>query len=330
MAAHRRLTVSLVVTGDVGREIDGMRRALGAAALERIPPHITLVPPVNVREDNLDQAATVVREAAQRSRPMRLELEPPATFWPATPVVYLPVSGDTGELSELNDLRTALLAGPLATPSGRRQEREYVPHVTLDQSIDPQRIDAVLQALSAYRAAVTIEQVTLLEFQETHRRWHTLSSPTLGRPRVVGRGGFEVELAVSSLLDPAAESFQQQEWAGYTRTAYGDDSRDEPFAITARIGGEIAGTATGQLRSDYCRLANLIVAAPWRSHGVGSHLLAAVEQLAREHRTAVVRLETRTGGRAEQFYLRHGYEEVVLLPRWRRGHDFAVLERAIG
>jgi 2'-5' RNA ligase/GNAT superfamily N-acetyltransferase len=321
------LTVSLILTGDIALEVDGMRRALGAAALDRIPPHVTLVPPVNVREENVDEAVEVVRLAGQHSQPLRLELGPPATFFPLTPVVYLAVGGDVGRLVEL---RQALLTGPLETPAGRKPERDYVPHVTLDQNIEPGRIEGALETLADYRAAVTIERVTILEFQETLARWHPLSSATLGRPIVAGRGGLEIELSVASMLDPAARRFQDREWAQYSREAYGDEvAIDEPFAITARVGGEIAGSATGQLRGRLCHLAILIVAPQWRSHGIGSHLLKAVEQLAREHGAETVRLETRAGGPAEGMYRERGYEPAAVLPAWREGRDFVMMERRL-
>lgn len=303
-----------------------MRRGLGAAALERIAPHVTVVPPVNVRDDGLDQATAVLRQAARDSGPLRLHLGPPRTFWPASPVVYLAVGGD---VEELRTLRQAMLVPPLDTSAGRRAEREYVPHVTLDQSIEVSRIDPAIETLSAYRASVTIEQLTLLRFEETERAWLPFASAALGRPRTVGRGGLEIELSFADMLEPEADRFQAREWSQYAIETYGDERGEETFAITARIGGEIAGTATGQLRSDYCRLANLMVAAHLRSHGVGSQLLRATEQVAREHNIYVVRLETRAGGAAERFYAERGYVVAGTLARWRRGHDFSIMERSL-
>ncbi len=52
----RRLGVALLIPAPLDREIDGLRRAVGDGALGRIPPHLTLVPPVNVREDRLGEA----------------------------------------------------------------------------------------------------------------------------------------------------------------------------------------------------------------------------------------------------------------------------------
>lgn len=304
-----------------------MRRALGAASLERIAPHITLVPPVNVPEAEIDAVADLARLAAQRSHPLRLELGGPATFFPVTPVLYLTVGGDVDAVA---DLRADLSTGPLAAPVQREASHTFVPHVTLDQNIAPHRIDGAIESLAHYRTEVTMERVTVLEFQETSRHWTPLSSHTLGRPRVVGRGGLEVELAVASMLDPAAARFQQREWAQYSREAYGDDvAIDEPFAVVARVRGEIAGTATGELRGRLCHLGLFVVAPQWRSQGIGSQILRTVEQLAREGGAEVVRLETRAGGPAEELYRARGYEVVAPLPGWREGRDFVVMDRRL-
>src|SRR5687767_10146098 len=56
-----RLGVALLLTGQLGHEVDGLRRALGDGALGRIPPHLTLVPPVNVRDDRMADALAVLR-----------------------------------------------------------------------------------------------------------------------------------------------------------------------------------------------------------------------------------------------------------------------------
>ena len=324
MPPRRRFTVSLVLTGDVAREIDGIRRGLGAAALERIAPHVTLVPPVNVREDRVDEACALVGEAAHDTAPLHLELGPPRSFFPAAPVVFLEVGGDLGPVGEL---RARLLDGPLVPPHGR-EERPFVPHVTLDQRIEPERIPAVLETLSAYRRAVTIEEVTILEFDEGQRRWAVLSQFRFERPRIVGRGGLEVELETGPRLAPAAARFQRAEWQGYLEASYGEGTPpDEPFAITARVGGEIVGTATGELRRDCCHLGILVVSPEWRSQGVGSHLMRAVERLATERGAPLVRLEVRRHGPAERFYRERGFLPVATLPSWREGHDFTLMMR---
>ena len=89
----RRLGVALLIPPPFDREVDALRRACDDGGLGRIPAHCTLVPPVNVREDALDDALRVLRQAAAATSPFAVQLGPPASFLPDNPTLYLSVSG---------------------------------------------------------------------------------------------------------------------------------------------------------------------------------------------------------------------------------------------
>jgi 2'-5' RNA ligase/predicted N-acetyltransferase YhbS len=322
---RHRFAVALVVTGRVAGEIDGLRRALGARSLERIQPHVTLIPPRNVKEEDSEDVMVLLRAAGRTSAPISVELGPPATFWPMNPVLYLSVSGDVAEIAEL---RERLCTGPLAPPAGRRQP-PFVPHATLDQRIDPEKIEPALSLLGNYRAPFTFERVTLLE-QDGQQHWRAVADVSLGRPAVVGRGGLELELAVSERSDPTTERFADDEWESNALGRLGRQSdSDRPFVVTARREGEPVGVAEGYTRGRVCHLSGLIVAAAVRGEGIGSQILRTVERLGRERGCDRVRLMTVLGGRAESFYAQRGYEVTVNLPVWRNEEDFVVMERRL-
>lgn len=172
---------ALVVSGRVGREVDDLRCRLGAASLERIPPHITLASPVDVELQELAEAERLLGAAAAASRPLTLGLGPAATFWPGAPVVFLEVTGDPGTLGALAELHELLSAAPLAAPAGAgRRERPFVPHVTLDQRALPASIPAALESLSSYRAVVTLSKVSLLQHEREEKLWRQLAEAPLG------------------------------------------------------------------------------------------------------------------------------------------------------
>lgn len=129
-------------------EVDGLRRALGDPALDRVPPHLTLVPPVNVREDELAEALALVREAAASTRPLTLELGPVQSFLPVTPVVYLAVGGPSSGM--VHRLQELVLAGPLH----RDLHHPFVPHVTVADDLAEERIPAAMKALAGYRRVI--------------------------------------------------------------------------------------------------------------------------------------------------------------------------------
>lgn len=318
-----------MITGRLADEIDGLRRALGSSELERIAPHCTVVPPVNVAEADIGHACALLRSAAARSGPLRVRLGPPATFYPPNPVCYLQVTGDVEGLAAL---REGLQAGPLAPPAGRPR-RPFVPHVTIRQKMDPELIESALGLLSHFEAFHCFELVTLIEFDQAPRRWGVLADALLGPPHVAGRGGLEVELTTSGGLDPETRDWIADAWEQYSRATCGEDvEAEKEFAVTARVRGEpgIAGVAEGQIRRHICRLDRLIVAPESRGHGIGSHLLRAVTRLAAEHHCDRIRLETMAGGESEAFYRDRGYVFVARLPLWRAERDFVVLERPIG
>lgn len=287
-----RLGVALLLPEPVRAEVDGLRRALGDPTLPRIPPHLTLVPPVNVREDRLPDALAVLRDAAAATRPLRLRLGPPATFLPANPTIYLEVAGDLA-------VRDRVFREPLA----RALTWPFVPHVTIADDIDPERIPAALAALADYTAEITVDRVHLLE-EGPGRTWAPIADAPFAAPAVIGRGGLPLEIAVAERLDPEAAAFEGAQWGERAGT---------PVALTARRDGAVVGVAVGRADLDkgLAHLSSLIVDAEVRRQGVGSHLLAAFESWAAEHGCTRLRLRTPKGEPAVDFYLDRGWHPTV-------------------
>lgn len=293
---RRRLGVVLLVPGTVAVEVDGLRRACGDDALGRVAPHLTLVPPVNVRDDRARDALDVVRAAAAAARPFTVTLGPPATFAPASPVLYLAVS--PGEA--VGALRDAVFTGPLRRPL----TYDFVSHVTLSEEMTPDaRLRAAVDALAGYTRDVTFDRVHVME--EHGRVWEPIGEFRLAAPAVVARGGLELRLEVASVLPAEARAFEAREWplvAGVgTRHA---------LAITAWRGGDVVGTATGWTRGGVGWLESLVVGAGARGEGVGSHLLAAFESECAARgvtRLAVEAVEAVEGSDAIAFYAGRGW-----------------------
>jgi 2'-5' RNA ligase/GNAT superfamily N-acetyltransferase len=311
-----RLGVALLLPQPLADEVDGLRRALDDPVLGRVPPHLTLVPPVNVAERDIGEALDVLRSAAAASSPFTLRLGPPATFWPDSPVVHLPAGGD---LAALDRLRALVFRPPLARPL----TWPFVPHVTLADDAAPERIEAAVTALASYRSEVRFERVHLLQ-EGLGRSWTVAADAELRAPAIVGRGGLPVEMSVSEHVDPVVASWAESAWAAH------DPELDSRFAITARREGGVVGLAEGVRRGETCELRRLIVDDAVRGQGIGSHLLAAVESLAAERGCRVCRLRVPVGSTAEGFYRNRGWAGVGTLPDWRRGRDFVRMERRLG
>ena len=244
-----RLGVALLRPEPVRTEIDGLRRALGDPTLPRIPPHLTLVPPVNVREDRMVDALAVLRAAAATTRPLHLVLGPPATFLPVNPTVYLDVAGD---VDALHALRDRVFRAPLE----RTLTWPFVPHVTIADDLDAGRIPAALDALADYTAEIAVDRVHLLQ-EQPGRSWEPIADAPFAPPAVIGRGGLPVELTVTECLDPEAAALDP----------------DVRVAVTARRDGRVVGTAGGWVAVD----------PDHRDEGIEDHLRARFWHEMEEH-----------------------------------------------
>ena len=173
---RHRLGVVLLVPEPWATEVDGIRRALGDGALGRIPSHLTLVPPVNVREDDLPVAFDVVHRAAAACPVLELTLGPVASFAPVNPVAYLQVAGPPAPMAQLVGLKDGLHAGPLDRP----EDWPFVPHVTVADGLPEDRLTAAQLALSALSVDVAFERVTVLA-EQPGRVWIPVADAALAR-----------------------------------------------------------------------------------------------------------------------------------------------------
>jgi 2'-5' RNA ligase/GNAT superfamily N-acetyltransferase len=319
--------VALLIPPPVSVEIDALRRAVGIDDVTRIPPHVTLVPPVNVREDEIGAALDVLRGAASSSHVLRLELGPVTSFAPVSPTIHLAVGG---ELDALRRLRDAVFTPPLR----RTLTHDWVPHVTLVE--ESAHIDAAVQALAGYRTEVVLDRVHLLEERRRDdgtREWQRRADAPLGRrPAVIGRGGLELELVTSGVLAPDASAWLVDRWDDFEVERFDRVLPSViPVAVVARREGRIVAAADGEVRPTTAEayLAHLIVANDVRGEGVGAHVLAAFGSAAAEHGATYVTLRTEADGRSRPFYERLGFTEWYRMPQWRAGRDFVQMRRGL-
>jgi 2'-5' RNA ligase/GNAT superfamily N-acetyltransferase len=264
---RRRLGVALVLDPPIADEVDGLRRALGDPGLGRVPPHLTLVPPVNVRAADLPAALSRLRRAAARvAGPLRVTLGPATSFLPANPVLYLAVGG---ELGALRTLRDAVFAPPFERPLSW----PWVPHVTIADGVAPERVVAGVAALDRYARVIDVDRVVLLE-EGSARTWTPVADAALGPPRIVGRGGLTLELTQSRMIDPEAVGLVGECDPSAAAGPF------HPIFITARREGRVTGLAAAWTDPLGGRV-SVVVGAAVRGEGVGTHLLAHVEDAAR-------------------------------------------------
>ncbi len=289
---RRRLGVVLLVPAPVAHEVDGLRRALDDGSWQKVAPHITLVPPINVREDELGAALAVVRAAAASTDVLTLDLGPVETFLPVNPVVFLAVGGPS--LPTVHALPAALGDGPLARPP----THEFVPHVTVAENLAEERIPGAMAALSGYRhTIVKIRHLHVLEEvrdEEDQRVWRPLMGVAFGPPAVVGRGGLETVIEVHDRVPPDAG-------------ALGAERGPADVVLVARRAEVVVGLLGGRVRGAKAWLEWVEVDPGVEGEGVGTQLLAAYESVAADRGAERMYARADPGARAESFLAGRGW-----------------------
>ena len=122
---------------------------------------------------------------------------------------------------------------------------------------------AALAALGGVWSTLEVDAVTLLRLDRfgDATRWLPIAAYGLGGPLVRGRGGLEIELYRSAVVDPETEAVL--------------GGRVDPvppgavrWSVTARVGGIVVGAACGFVRGGAVSLDTLVVDP--RTPGSGS------------------------------------------------------------
>lgn len=273
MAGRSRYLVALLFEAGLEAEVNGLRRALGSSQLQRIPPHITLVPPTNVSATDDASVMRIVVDAAAVRAPFEVELGPPATFSDNRSVLFLSVRDGQ---AALEGVREELLKGPFA--DRREVGREFVPHVTLYSGREPKEAETLLEALASFRESTTIGDIALLQQDElsSSRPWSVVCRVDLGTAAELDRAGGRIVLSSGS----AAAAWMRGLYALWGIEA--DDRHDvvSPTSCALAFDGDaVVAAATFSVAAFRAELCSFAVKPSVRRLGIGSTMLRYLEQL---------------------------------------------------
>jgi 2'-5' RNA ligase len=281
---RRKLGVALLIPRNIAPEIDGIRRALGTADQAQVPPHITLVLPVNVREEDVDTAIALVRDAAAAEQPIDVVIGPLETFYPVTPVLYLRVSGPG--LDTITRLRDALDTGPLA----QELTHPFVAHVTLNADATDAQITGAMASITHFVEHAKLDTITVLE-QDDDKVWRPIADAPLGTEPVTRTiGGTPVTMAVTKYPTHVGSTM----------------GRYRSVSVEAIVDGRVVGLAHGHYMPDgVAWLDELVVIRETRGTGIGAQLARAFVDAARDLTATEVRAVR--GSTIAGFLVRFGF-----------------------
>jgi 2'-5' RNA ligase len=166
--------VSVAVPEPWGSELQQYRIALGDDSARHIPTHVTLLPPHEVADGDLDAVHEHLATVAGNTVPFRMHLRGTGTFRPVSPVVFI---GVVEGISACEQLAAGVRRGPLAI----QRTFPYHPHVTVAHGLPPEQLERAFVELSAYDARFDVDAVWMY-LHEDSSGWTPARSFALGQP----------------------------------------------------------------------------------------------------------------------------------------------------
>ena len=151
--------VAIPVPEPYGTMLREKRADFGDPMAETVPSHVTLMPPTEVKDDELDIVCTALERASASLPPFPMRLRGTGTFRPVSPVVFVAVSQGISYTEMLATcLRTALEAPEPTFP--------FHPHVTVAHNLDDASLDRAYDELSTFECQFIVNAFALYHHED--------------------------------------------------------------------------------------------------------------------------------------------------------------------
>ncbi len=158
-----RIGVAVPVPEPFGSLLREARASFGDPMAATIPTHITLTPPIDLDEEQLQRLPGVLDDVATRVPAYRVGLQGTGTFRPVSPVVFVTIVDGVEPTRQLaQEVRTATGIEQLDFP--------YHPHITVAHHLDDASLDHAETALAAFACEFVATEFALYHHDED-RGW---------------------------------------------------------------------------------------------------------------------------------------------------------------
>jgi 2'-5' RNA ligase len=155
--------VAVAIPEPWATELQDYRTSVGDTMAATIPTHITLVPPTEVTDDELEKIEAHLGSAASDVPAFEVHLRGTGTFRPVSPVVFVSlVEG----ISQCEQLAAAVRRGPLAVDLAF----PYHPHVTIAHDVAEGQLDRAFAELADFECAFDVDDFRLY-VHDQERGW---------------------------------------------------------------------------------------------------------------------------------------------------------------
>jgi 2'-5' RNA ligase len=155
--------VAIAIPEPWASELQDYRTSVGDTTATQIPTHITLVPPTEVPDDDLDAVRAHLSQAASTVPPFVIHLRGTGTFRPVSPVVFVTLAEG---ISGCEVLAGAVRQGPLEV----ELHYPYHPHVTIAHHVSVQQLDLAFDELADFECEFRVEHFGLY-VHDDERGW---------------------------------------------------------------------------------------------------------------------------------------------------------------
>lgn len=164
--------VALAIPEPWATQLQDYRTQLGDVTAEQIPTHITLIPPTEVDDSELEALEEHLAWVAADHEPFVVHLRGTGTFRPVSPVVFVMLAQG---ISNCEQLAGALRSGPLDIELAFH----YHPHVTIAHHLEDAALDQAFCELEGFGCRFDADDFHLY-VHDDETGWHPTRSFALG------------------------------------------------------------------------------------------------------------------------------------------------------
>jgi len=150
--------VAIPVPEPYGSLLREKRAVFGDPMAETVPSHVTLIPPTEVEDDELDVVHDALERASATLQPFPMRLRGTGTFRPVSPVVFVAVSQGISYTEMLAKSVRRALDSP-------DPEFPFHPHVTVAHNLDDASLDRAYDDLRDFECQFAVSEFALYHHQ---------------------------------------------------------------------------------------------------------------------------------------------------------------------
>ncbi|MFI5426296.1 2'-5' RNA ligase family protein [Aeromicrobium sp. UC242_57] len=151
--------VSIAIPEPYGSLLRRKRAEFGDPLAETVPSHVTLIPPTEVRDDELEAVCASLERASVTLPPFTMKLRGTGTFRPVSPVVFVAVSQGIS----YTEMLAKCVRNALDSPE---PEFPFHPHVTVAHNLDDASLDRAYDDLSDFACDFVVSEFALYHHED--------------------------------------------------------------------------------------------------------------------------------------------------------------------